>query len=295
MGKKQTSIYFEEELIDALKKRSDLEKIKMNDFVVNSVEKQLLYPFISWRHLQNYSTIIKQLYYPKNEDPTRKAFFYLIAFDGILMEYFDKFYKVENKQEIVDIPEDLNDLLHPDFDVMMAAEELLTEGRIEYMEVSLEWLQNDEMQAVFNAVLIANGIIPLEYDLYRFYKSNFFPQFDPKKEYSIDTFEESLIYKQCSSNGKELLRELFSLMEEKGIEVLIRLGDKDAFTFTLEAASGKRLAIISLTNDLSGLRVGVYKLGPEDVGYIYVCKSKYDIQDLVNDGLIRKYQFIIKA
>lgn len=292
MGKKQTSIYFEEEFIDLIKIRSDKENIKMNDFVVTAVEKQLLSPFFSWRHLQNYTTIMKQVRYPKNESSNRKAFFYIAAYDGILTEYIDKMYRIEGKEELVDIPEELADLLHPDFDLMRAGIELFSSGSINDMENALEWFYEDknEMQVVLNAILIAKDIISIKDDLYRFKQSNIFPQHDSNKEYDIKSFEESLIYKQCNSKSKELLEELFSFINEKGIEVIIKLGNKDAFTFTLNTTNSKRLAIITLTNDLSSLRIGINKLPSNLGGIISLCRSKYDLQELIYDDLMVKYQ-----
>lgn len=292
MAKKQTSIYFEEEFIDLIKIRSDKENIKMNDFVVNAVENQMLYPFFSWRHMQNYNTIMKQIHCPKNNDSSRKAFFYIVAYDGILMEYIDKIYRIEGKDEIVEIPEDLADILHPDFDLMEAGIELYTSGIIRDMEYALEWFYYDknEMQVALNAVLITNDIISIKDELYRFRRQNVFPRYDSNKEYDIKSFEKSLIYKQCNDKGKELLEELISFIDEKGIEVIIKTGNKDAFTFTLNTMNSKRLAIITLTNDLSGLRIGINKLPSNMRGAISLCSSKYDLQELIYDDLMTKYQ-----
>lgn len=292
MSKKQTSIYFEEELIEVIKTRSDKENLKMNDFVVTAVERQLLYPFFSWRHLQNYTTILKQVRFPKNENSNRKALFYIIAYDGILTEYIDKLYKIEGKQEVVNIPEDLDDMLHPDFDLMEAGIELFSSGSISDMENALDWFYEDknEMQVVLNAVLIAKDVVPIKDELYRLGQASMFPQLDAIKEYNIQTFEKSLFYKQCNDSSRDLLKQLFCFIREKEMEVSINLGQKDAFTFSLNTMNNKRLAIISLANDLSSLRIGINKLLSNAGGTISLCRVKYDLQELVYDDLMAKYK-----
>lgn len=296
MSKKQTSIYFEENLIDIIKTRSDKENLKMNDFVVTSVEKQLLYPFFSWRHLQNYITIIKETHFPKNESLKRKALFYIMAYDGILTEYINSVYMIEGRNEIIELPDDLVDFLHPDFDLMEAGIELFNSGTINEMNEALEWLFMDtnEIQVVTNAFLIVKKVISIKDELYRFKEISSFPQLDSKKEYSVDTFEESLLYKQCNNCSKDLLKELLSFFREKGMNLKIKLGCKDAFTFTLNTLNDQRLSMVSLSNDLSSLRVAIYRLSSKARGSISLCNSKYDLEELVYDDLIAKYQDLLK-
>lgn len=264
----------------------------MNDFIENAAEKQTLFPFFSWRHLQNYNTILNTVRYPKNDDPDRKALFYITAYDGILVEYIGKMYRIEGKQEILDMPDELTDLLHPDYDLGGAALDLFTSGTINDMEYALEWFYEDrnEMQVVLNAFLISKKIITINDDLYRFKHSNLFPQHDPSKVYDIKSFEKSLLYKQCNEKSKEMFQELFSLIEENKIDAVINLSDKDAFTFTLNTTNGKRIAIITLTDDLSGLLIGINKLPGHYGGAITRCKSKYDLQELIIDNLVTKYR-----
>ncbi len=292
MGKKQTSIYFEEEFIDAIKARGDKENLKMNDFVVYAVERQMLHPFFSWRHLQNYMNITRQGRFLKNEDVSRKAFFYIIAYDGILMEYIDQIYKIENRIENIKIPDDLADILHPDFDLMQAGMDIFSSGKIDNMEDALEWFYTDknEMQIALNAFLIAKNIISIKDELYRFKQTSVFPVMDPKKEYSIHDFEESLIYKQCSDNGKKLLEGLLTFIRDKELLVNVRLGNKDPFTFTLNIANDKRLAIISLSDNISSLRIGINKLPSNAGGCITLCRTKYDLQELIYEDLMTKYK-----
>jgi hypothetical protein len=292
MGRKQTSIYFEDEFINLIKIRSDKENIKMNGFVETAVEKQFLFPFFSWRHLQNYNTILKLVRYPKNEDPDRKALFYIAAYDGILMEYIDKIYRIEGKEEILDIPKELSDLIHPEFDLGGAGIELFSSSTINNMEYALEWFYDDknEMQVVLNAFLIAKGIISINDDLYRFKQSNMFPKYDPNKVYDIKLFKKSLLYKQCNKESQELLQELFSLIKENNMDIIVNLSDKDAFTFTLNTTNNKRIAIITLSNELSYLRIGINKLPMNAGGSTTYCNSKYDLQEWIIDDLLAKYQ-----
>jgi len=205
-------------------------------------------------------------------------------------------FKIEGKQEVVDIPEDLGDILHPDFDLMEAGIELFSSGTINDMENALDWFYEDkkEMQVVLNAVLVAKDVVPIKDELYRLSKVSMFPQVDVNKEYSIQTFEKSLLYKQCNDSSKELLKQLFSFINEKEMEVSIKLGQKDAFTFSLNTMNNKRLAIISLTHDLSSLRIGINKLPSNLGGSISLCRSKYDLKELTYDDFIIMYQELTK-
>ena len=294
MSKKQTSIYFEQEFIEDIKVRSEKEHIKMNDLIVNSVEGSILYPFLNWRHLYNYLYIKRNLDTPLKGDSSRDALFYIIAFDGICMEYFNEIYTIENRQEGVRIPDELNDLLHPNFCLLDGGIQLFSEGTINEMEYALDWLANelDEIKIFFNAVMICNKAIVIKDEFYRFKKLNLLFNIDVKPSYSIDEYIKSSVFEMYSEPMKEIIQKLSLLIQNDNIPVIIRPSQNDILTFSLTTTERKRIALCSQSCNGSSLNIGINKLDSNPHGNILSCQTLHDLEELIYDDLTKKYKEI---
>lgn len=296
--KKQTSIYFEDIVLDAVKLRADKEKVKMNDFVVSSVEKNYLYPFFSWRHLRNYFYLTKKLKLPLDDNVNRKAFLYIIAYDGIYMEYIDDIYKIVDSTEKVSIPKDLNDILSPGFCLVDAACELFKNGVIKNMENALKWFGADknEMKVAMNAVMMVKNVIEFNDELYRPRQLDIIKPLETKERYTPEEYKNSDFFKLYNENIQLLLARLFQSLLENDINVYIVQGKNDLNTIKLMTNNNKRLAMISSSDDGSNIRIGVNRWAKSMHGNMMYCFTTHQVDEAVKDmnianaDLLTKYQ-----
>lgn len=300
MEKEKIKAYLNEPLFSAVENRSKRQQIDIHAFVENAVEKEYLYPFFSEKHLRNYY-YIKNKALKKEDSINRQVLFYIIAYDGIYMEHFDGIYKVVNNKEVVSIPKELNDILHPGFCLIDAACEFFQNGTIKNMHNSFKWFKYDdnEMLITLNAIAMMKGVISIDDELYS--PELFDIDIDEalSKEYTMDGYLQSEIFGYYNDLMKELIKELFDKLKDNDIDVKIEPCEEDELTFSLITGNGKRLAVVSSSDDGANLRIGINKWKNGTHGNMLYCDEIKDIGIAVKDDkvpdsdLLTKYKELI--
>jgi len=295
------SINIENELFSAIKERSNKESQEINEYILSSLEKQYLSPFLSKRHLRNYYYLNTNLTLAKEINKKRQVLFYILAYDGIYMEYVREIYKEVDNKEVVIIPKELNDILHPGFCLIDAGCDFFEKGAISNMENGFKWFKYDdnEVVIVLNAIMLMKNILSIKDGQY---SSGLFKRdlnCDLNRNYSIDEFMESRLFDCYSNKMKLLIKELFLRIKEQQMEVYLKPCAQDELTFSLCTATGNRLAIVSSSDDGSNLRVGINRWKNTMHGNMLYC---YDIEDIIpvvkdvnipDSDLLTKYNEIV--
>ena len=274
------NISLENELLSAIKERSNIENRNINEYIVSSLEKEYLSPFLSKRHLRNYYYLNTHLALTKGSNIKRQVLFYILSYDGIYMEYVREIYHIVDDKEVVLIPKELNDILNPGFCLIDAACDFFAKGAISNMENGFKWFKYDDNEIVIalNSVMLMKNILNIREEQY---SQSFFQRgldVELNRRYSIEEYMHSKIFDFYSNKIKLLIKELFLRIKDQQMEVYLIPCAQDELTFSLYTTNGNRLAIVSSSDDGSNLRVGISKWKNSMHGNMLYC---YDIEDII--------------
>jgi hypothetical protein len=301
MEKDHISIYLKPEFAKALKLRSLFENRSVNDFALEALEKQYLHPFLSKRHLRNYQFLQGNFGIDKDISKHRQVLFYILAYDGIYMEYIYDIYKVEKDKEFVRIPKELNDILHPGFCLIDAACEFFTKGEITDLHGTFKWLKfdNNETIITLNSIMLMKDVLDINENLYLSKAFEVNSGVELNRTFSLNEYINSNNFKLFSGKMQLLIKELFQQMMQNNIDVDISPCSKDELTFSLITNNDKRLALVSSSDDGTNLRIGINRWKNAMHGNMLYCYDIEDIPAVVKDSnipdsdLLTKYNELI--
>lgn len=301
MRKEQMPMLLESDFIEEIRSRCAKENLDVNSFIELSVEKRYLHPFLSRRHLRNYYYLNNVISSNKEYNKNRQILFYILAFDGIYMHYIKDIYKIKNNQETAVIPKELNDILHPGFCLIDAACEIFKTGEIYDLRNAFKWLKYDDGEAavITNSIMMSKGILSIKDELYNPRLFNIDIADDLNRVYTPEEYAGSRLFNFYSTKMQKLLIKLFDTIAENNMYVDVRPSTRDELTFSLVTKNGKRLAIISSSDDGTNLRIGINRWKNSMHGNMLYCYDLGDIGPVVKDDkipdtdLLTKYKEIV--
>lgn len=295
MIKYEGTIGLNQTLQGAVKDRTEKLGIEIQDFVADAIEKQYLLPFFSKKHLRNY-------YYLQSRalndaaSKARQVLFYILAYDGIYMEFIDEIYRVVGNKEVVGIPKDLNDILHPGFCLIDAACDFFQKGSIKNMENNFKWFKYDskEIAITLNAVMLMKDVLKIDDSMYapELFKIDLDQEL--KRIYSLKDYINCKIFELYNPKIKLLIKELFKQLKENNICVSVKPSVKDETTFSLIMENNKKLAIVSSSDDGTNLRIGINKWKDGTHGNMLYCYQESDMEVAVKDDNVPDSDLITK-
>jgi hypothetical protein len=295
-----STIGLNQTLLKALKDRADKLELGIEAFVEDSIEKQYLWPFFSKKHIRNYYYLQSRAL-NKDYSKARQVLFYILSYDGIYMEFIEDIYKIQGNKEVVNIPKDLNDILHPGFCLIDAACDFFQKGLIKNMENSFKWFKydNKEIAITLNAVMLMRDVLKIDESMYLPEMFNIDLDEELKKEYSMDEYIDSKIFEYYTPKMRLLIKELFTKLKENDMVVTVKPSDMDECTFSLIMENRKRLALISSSDDGTNLRIGINKWKDGTHGNMLYCYKEEDMavavrdEDVPDSDLITKYKELL--
>jgi hypothetical protein len=300
MVKCESKVYLNETLLGAVRERTEKQGVDIENFIEESIEKQYLLPFFSKKHLRNYYYLQNRTL--KNDNnKARQVLLYILAYDGIYMEFIDEIYKIVDGKEVVGIPKELNDILHPGFCLIDAACEFFQKGSIKNMENSFKWFKydNKEIAIALNAVMLMKDVIKIDDNIFAPEMFKIDLEQELNKQYSMDDYVKSRIFEFYTPKMKFLIEELFKKLKENNLEVSVRPSIRDEATFSLIMKNNKSLALVSSSDDGTNLRIGINKWKDGTHGNMLYCYEVSDMAVAVKDekvpdsDLITKYMELV--